>query len=595
MIAIIFLIALTLSACGGSTSGSDSDANDDSGNGGGADNGDAVSDVSQLDLIASATTLTSAAVQNESGVVLTAIARDSDNNAVADPDIEFNASSGRLELDTGTSSNGTATALLYNDPDRANRTITVTASSGGVSDSIQIEVSGTRLSIAGPDAVATGDDARFTATLVDSSGDPIQGAALTLQSELNPPVSAGTVDTNASGEATFRVTETNPGTDNVSASGRGATAVKTVKVGGERITFVTATDEEPPTVGTEPLPLQVRYSDDSGPIVDQQVAFTASRGDLRPESPPTNAQGIAETTLQSRVAGPSTVTASAGGVQASRTINFRAADPSTLILNAASTTLAPNESTTLRVTVRDEFSNLVEDERVNFALAGGGSGTLSSSQALTNDAGVATVTYTAGSSSATEPVEITATVAADDSITDSASLTIAGEALSIRLGTGSAPDLSTDGTTYAWPYAVLISDAAGNPVSEASLRLSIRSQAYQASDNPDGSIICPSEDINNNGILDADEDDGDGDNGNGTLEPGRVATVPVSPTLDDSGVARFDVTYLSRFAQRVEVELTATAEAAGSEGAESLTFVLDGARAGTNPFDSDCSSSQTTN
>ncbi|WP_148045521.1 Ig-like domain-containing protein [Salinisphaera orenii] len=575
-ISVFILLVLTLAGCGGSTSGGDDDGDSESGDGENPNGNTAT----QIDLIASSTSLPSAAIQSENGVDLTALLRDANNNSVVEPDVAFSSDAGRLETESaGTES---ATAVLFNDPDHANRTITVQAEADGIRDEIRVDVTGTELTLEGPDAIARGESATFTTRLSDSSGDPITAATIDVDTDPTAQVSASTMDTNSAGEATFTVSEQEAGRNTIRVSSRGAEIEKQITVGGKGLSFSQADEEDDsPTVGdTEQI--TVVYSGNNGPIADSDITFTASRGTLGHDVVTTDSQGEATTQIQSNVAGATNVTASVDGKRASRIIRFMAAEPATLVLNAASATITGNSTTNLTATARDGFSNPVANETINFRLGEDSAGTLSSSQTRTDTSGTARVVYTAPPSSVSEPVEIVSSVATDETLEDSTTITVAGEALSIRLGTGGPAELASDGTTYDAPYAALISDAAGNPVSDATLRLNVRAIAYRANDSPDTG--CRTEDENNNGVLDPREDRND----NETLDPGQVVTVPSSPELDGSGVARFDITYLSRFAERVKVRLTATADSAGSEGDESLEFDLEGSPSGDNPFEYDC-------
>src|SRR5690606_18430204 len=83
-------------------------------------------------------------------VTITAILKDSSNNLVADAPVVFSASSGALEvIQPVTGAAGQAAATLSPGGDPTNRAITVSANTGGVSQTVNIAVSGTNLSISG--------------------------------------------------------------------------------------------------------------------------------------------------------------------------------------------------------------------------------------------------------------------------------------------------------------------------------------------------------------------------------------------------------------------------------------------------------------
>ena len=148
--AVVVLLGLLTSAC---TTGHDSSST--GGSGGGTNTGSTTPSASDLTLLASSPSLDSAAAGADQAVTITAIVRDSDNNAVSGDTVSFSASSGLVQPVNGgqTQSNGSATAALTTGGNPANLTITVTASAGSKSDTLQIPVTGTSIAIDGPNAV----------------------------------------------------------------------------------------------------------------------------------------------------------------------------------------------------------------------------------------------------------------------------------------------------------------------------------------------------------------------------------------------------------------------------------------------------------
>src|SRR5581483_325694 len=285
-----------------------------------------------------------------------------------------------------------------------------------------------------------------------------------------------------------------------------------------------------------------------------------------------------------------TATEATSGASTTETVVFVSTSPSAIDLQASPATIPVSGSSTLTAIVRDANNNLVADQVVDFTLTDSTGGNLSSASGITNSQGAVTVTYNASTTpSATNGVLVTATVDGT-AISDSATLTVGGQAVFIALGTGNKISAPTT-TTYAMPFSAVVTDAAGNPAPAGTVfRLAVISVAYQK-----GAFItcgppwvptytipapslrssfgqgCPSEDVNTNGILDPGEDA----NSNNTLEPGNVVTVPSTVNLVD-GVATFNLTYPSDRAYWVEVTLKATASVAGSESVETTTFVLPG-------------------
>src|SRR5690606_5893139 len=90
-----------------------------------------------------------------------------------------------------TDGNGQALALLSNGSDISNRPITVTASVGGITNSVVVNVLGTRLRLTPPSAsLSVSDSANFTAVLEDSAATGISGETLTVESELGNTLTA---------------------------------------------------------------------------------------------------------------------------------------------------------------------------------------------------------------------------------------------------------------------------------------------------------------------------------------------------------------------------------------------------------------------
>lgn len=109
----------------------------------------------------------------------------------------------------------------------------------------------------------------------------------------------------------------------------------------------------------------------------------------------------------------------------------------------------------------------------------------------------------------------------------------------IVIGTGQLL-LSPNNVQYQLPFVVQASDVSGGPAAGVSVSLTVRPTQYTkgqyiATDingdlNPDewvatASAVCPTEDTNQNGILDSGEDT----NGNGVLDPASSATIASHP------------------------------------------------------------------
>jgi len=189
---------------------------------GGTDTPTGVAQVASVILLASTPTLGSS---NASEVQLTAQVKDSNNALMSGQSVIFTASSGGLLVDSpSTNEAGLATATLSTAGDQSNRTITVTATAGGVSDSLDVTVTGTTISVSGESSVVFGKTIDLTIFLKDSDGNGVSGQAVTVSSAKNNTLSAASLTTGASGGAQVTLTGDVAGTDTITASALGETA-----------------------------------------------------------------------------------------------------------------------------------------------------------------------------------------------------------------------------------------------------------------------------------------------------------------------------------------------------------------------------------
>lgn len=169
----------------------------------------------------------------------------------------------------------------------------------------------------------------------------------------------------------------------------------------------------------------------------------------------------------------------------------------------------------------------------------------------------------------------------------------------VRINLGAADTLiDFNELQYQQAFVVQVTDADMNPAPSSKVTITARALQYnkgqyEARDtNGDGtddrwgptySVICDAEDTNNNGVLEAGEDV----NNNGYLEPTNTITISAHPTetptiiagtgeliTDDSGFGYFVTTYPKSDANWTRIQLTATAEVAGTENQETYRFTL---------------------
>lgn len=377
---------------------------------------------------------------------------------------------------------------------------------------------------------------------------------------------------------------------------------------------------------TNALAQTVRLRLTGGTVAAQPITFTTTRGTLSASTVNTDANGIATVRISQATTAPGTgggvLTATGpGGISATLNFSIVSHTAETITLQATPNNVPTTRTSIVTATVRDLDRNPVKGETVAFTLVDSSGGSLSASSAVTNAEGVATVTYTASSSSSSrDGVKITGKQTTGTLDSDTVTLTVGGQALRIVLGTGNSIVELTP-TRYSYPYSVSVTDSAGSPVANAPVSLLVQSLAYQkgilkcgdddatkpwkpyyyqfdppatpntllpgynpsligaslATVSPPaplfaGTTACANEDANFNGELEAGEDL----NGDGILQPGNVVTVigPPSGATDASGVANFSLEYPQDHAQWVQVRVTAVVSVGGTESIEAATFVL---------------------
>jgi predicted extracellular nuclease len=302
--------------------------------------------------------------------------------------------------------------------------ITATATDGAASDAglvtLLINASANLTLTATPDTLPVGNLSTITATVTDSSNNPVpDGTVVSFTTSLGSisPAFATTVN----GVATATLSSTVAGVATVTATVGSLSATA-------QVTF---TPDVPANVALVAVPstlpvdnlstLTATVTDQYGNVVADGtlVSFTTSLGNVSPASA-TTVNGVATATLSSTVAGVATVTATVNGLSATAQVTFVV--PTSVTLVAAPSTLPVGSLSTLTATVFDQFNNPIADGVVvSFTTD---FGALSSSSATTvNGAatvtlsstlpGVATVTATVGSLNATAQVTFTPDVPAN--------------------------------------------------------------------------------------------------------------------------------------------------------------------------------------
>jgi hypothetical protein len=529
-------------------------------------------------------------------VELIALVKNDQSVLMEGVDVSFSAQTGsgvELQLtQPQTEADGTARAILTSQNDASNRTVTITASTGSLSQTVDITITGTEVTINGASSVILNDSVDYTIRVQDSDGTSILNQNVVL-SAANGTLSATTVNTGANGQATVRYSATTSGQDTITASALNASASFTIQVQQDEFNFVNLPTEEVPLGDVQTITVQWRQ--DNNPVVGEDITFSASRGQITGSSTATtDANGQASIDISSDNAGISSITATASDtsgavlVSALAQIEFIATTPDTIIADASPDILGPDgQTSTISAVVRDANGNLVKNSVVNFNVSDVSTGFVSPSQATTDSKGIATTVFTSGSVSSNEDVVVTASVAEDEAISDDVLITVGARAFDIVIGTGNEIEQATP-TSYLKRFAVFVSDSAGRPVSGVNLTASVNPTKFSEGgvywrgewlfDSVNSNWVqanitqCANEDINANGILDAGEDT----NGDEQLTPGIVGTVALTNNgvTDENGYAEIEYRYPENYARWYFAEISVFGQSTGSEAQATTTFLL---------------------
>jgi hypothetical protein len=634
---LVALATLVLTACGGgslssgsSTTPTTSSSSSSSSSGGVAATAHAITLISSVPQIPS---------DNATPVTITAIVQNANNAVIVSAPVTFSATSGVIAPSatsaTGsvagiTDSNGEAQATLTTPGNPSDRAITVTATVGTISATINVGVVGTKLSLTGPTSLIQGATGNFSVALTDSGGNGIVSTAVTLSSALGNTITAQANSnsmTDNSGHLTFTVAAAKAGQDTITATALGLTTTAPLTISSQSFNFTSPAANTNVALGASET-ITVVWTNAGTPQANQQVSFSTTRGTFAgggtTTTATTDSTGTATAIVSATTAGPALITAAAPNVSAQLSLSFVATNPARITAQASPATVQVSGQSTITAIVFDAQDNLVEGQTIDFQLTDKTGGSISVATAVTNAQGVAQTVYNATTvASAADGVVITATVQ-DTALQATVDLTVGGQTLFISLGTGNTvivvppPSGAATSTQFSLSYTAQALDAGGNPVTGVPLTFTVHSFPYVdvpmadlndpgTGDSPSNfaayekgfwtavgstdaancngvigtsfcqvvTATCTNEDVNGSGILQSPSED---INGNGKLDPGDIASVaPVasgSETTDGTGSAYVNILYPQDHAAWVHVLLTATATVAGTQSSSSADFYL---------------------
>lgn len=440
--------------------------------------------------------------------IINAAVTDTSGNPIPGATVNFTTTAGTLSGMTVTNGSGIASATLTSG--NTVMTAVVSASISGFLSSTNVSfTAGAPATIslnAAPNAVKPGGASTITASVKDSAGNPVVGQSVafsfTLQGSGLPTLSATSATTDVNGLATVNYTAgAGAGTDTITAitsNGKTPGAPASITVSNSSVAVKTISTSAsigsiPVTTGTSIIRTTVLDTAGS-PIQGITVTFTPSAGTVSPATAVTDASGTAQTTL---TAGAqlltATVSGSAGGFTSSTAVVFTAGTANTVTVSAAPTTLNPGGSSTVYAYLTDSSSNPVSGDTVSFAITTKGSGqpTLSNTTAVTNVNGIASVTYTAGTTGGTtDTVQATTSTAKTGTVTVTVNATVSAVVGGLKLAAGAA-SLPTGGATTA--IIATVTDTAGAPM--AGVTVSFLSSA--------GTLSPASASTNSSGVAQA--------------------------------------------------------------------------------------------
>lgn len=571
-----------------------------------------------LQLFASAVQLASSGSDD---VELIALVKNEQSVLMEGVDVSFSVSNDadvELQLvQPTTAADGTARALLSTQNNATNRTVTVTAQTGTLVQTVDVEIFGTEVTINGTSSIILNDSVDLTLRVQDSDGVAIPNQAVIISAE-SGTLGSDSIVTGTDGQATVSYTGTVSGEDVVTASALNATTTFTINVQEDEFSFTSLPDAEVP-LNTEQT-ITVSWSKDGGPFAGGDVSFTASRGTIvSGQTAVTDADGQASFVISSSNAGKSSITATGidsdgNEVSARAEIEFIATEPATIQADATPDLIGPDgQTSTITAIVRDAEGNLVKGAVVSFNVDDTSTGSIAPSQSTTDSNGVASTVFTSGSVTSADAVVITAEINGNSTVSDTVTLTVGNRAFDVSIGTGNVVQ-KPDNATYMKEFAVFVTDAVGQPVEGVTLTASTTPTKYANNGvyrkgfwvwtgsawvvTADSiTAICANEDIDADGILDlgADQTNRDGrldmdddSNGNGVLEPGEdlnddgfltpgiVGSISFANgnVTDENGQAILELRYPRAYAPWYDTEITVFAQSTGSEASASMVFTL---------------------
>lgn len=555
--------------------------------------------------------LTSAAAipsDSRTGTTITVFVKDASNRALkgATVDLSTTDAGSVLQVPSNvTGDDGTLTATLKSN-NKDNRSIEIKAAitNTTLTGVVVVPVTGSTVTISGPQALTAGKSGSYTIAVRDSGGTPLSLKEVTVKSTLSNGITPIKLTTDVSGQATFILSASTAGSDTVSVTAAGATGVVPVSIvaasASVTISGIALNQEIP--VGT-PRPVDVVLVDASGtPVGNSVVNITTTRGPATSDAAgllpidrvTTAVNGRATFYISSSSAGVNNISVQSvltGKPSASTQIEFISSNPTVINLQIGKPVIPINlggssaNTSPLVATVRDPQGNPVKNVTVNFTAENDpSSGSINPPSATTDSGGVASVAFVSGPNiSGPNLVNLRATVAGLPAVTSTANMTVSGREVSVRLGTGNS--IAVDGVRYKYPWTALVVDSSGAPIQGANVAIQLITVEYKkgswtkasGSWAPEtGAVNCPGEDGLNGGVPNSRMDAGEDININNALDGFGIATAffNAGSLTGANGFVDFDIIYPKTFALWTKIRIDAKITVSGSESVISESFYL---------------------
>lgn len=584
-----------------------------------------------------ATSQVSIKSDNLEQATITAIVLDKYNSVLPNINVIFRASDGQLSSSSvKTDKNGNAiTTFKSGAHDKTNRTVTITAETGGLTpvqipivitgSHVDLNADNTSITLPSPTpGLYTEISSVLEINVSDAGGQGVFNTPINLSWEGNgdvniiDPLSIGIMTTDGfkiwsdvTGKASVIVQGKQSGSVVIKAHALGFTASKSFNVSAPGFAFgiVTPTDD--------PYSLEVDQSENiivrGGPPDTYTIVFSTTSGVFENNESViekvSSSDGLAKAVFHSNKAGMATIQVfNKGQYVTSDSVKIAIYQPiqkaSKILLQSSSNSVPVSNGDTqntivIRATILTDYTSnnqVVGNAPVIFSIVNptGGGEYVSPVIAYTDETGIATTRFTSGSLGSTaDGVIVEAAILNMASIKEQIKIVIGGVAGSVAIGRGTSNDIVKVGTSaYALPMSVLVADANGNRIAGALVSLNAwpgkyhtgywkSNIVYDHSGKPytlDPPCLpvrtqeFPNEDINENLFKDPGEDT----NNDGELTPPNSAAgnLPSKVMTDENGVANFELVYLKGSAAWITDRIQASTFVHGTETVSSISFVL---------------------